>query len=189
MSEQRDPIERALDVAVYAPLGLAMSLREILPKLAERGRQQMGGQVHLARMVGELAVKQGRKRAEKVISPLGRQAMQFVSEWGSRPRTPPPERSPEGRDGGGDGQRDHGRSDSYGVGSVTHDRGDGVRQPTGGSPVGALPIPGYDTLSASQVVQRLEGLSPDELEAVRAYEQAGRARKTVLTRISQLKSS
>ncbi len=37
-----------------------------------------------------------------------------------------------------------------------------------------LAIPGYDTLSASQIVQRLPGLSPDELEAVRLYELAGR---------------
>ncbi len=51
-----------------------------------------------------------------------------------------------------------------------------------------LPIPGYDTLSASQIVQRLPGLSPEELEAVRAYEQAGRARKTVLLRVAQLRA-
>jgi hypothetical protein len=44
-------------------------------------------------------------------------------------------------------------------------------------------------LSASQVVPRLEGLSADDLEAVRAYEQATRARKTVLTRISQLRGA
>ncbi|MDQ6727582.1 MAG: hypothetical protein M3066_15635, partial [Actinomycetota bacterium] len=52
--------------------------------------------------------------------------------------------------------------------------------------VGDLAIPGYDTLSASQVVPRLEGLSADELDAIRLYEEAHRARKTVLTRIDQL---
>ncbi len=51
-----------------------------------------------------------------------------------------------------------------------------------------LPIPGYDTLSASQIVQRLPGLSPEELEAVRLYELAGRSRKTVLLRVAQLKA-
>jgi len=49
-----------------------------------------------------------------------------------------------------------------------------------------LAIPGYDTLSASQVVQRLPGLSPEELEAVRLYEVAGRNRKTVLLKAAQL---
>jgi hypothetical protein len=37
-------------------------------------------------------------------------------------------------------------------------------------------------------VQRLAGLSPDELEAVRAYETATRGRKTILSRVAQLQS-
>ena len=43
-----------------------------------------------------------------------------------------------------------------------------------------LAIPGYDSLSASQVVQRLAGLAPPELEAVRTYEAADRGRRTNL---------
>jgi hypothetical protein len=50
-----------------------------------------------------------------------------------------------------------------------------------------LPIPEYDGLSASQVVQRLTGLRPEELEAVRAYEASGRGRKTVLGAIDRLR--
>ena len=50
----------------------------------------------------------------------------------------------------------------------------------------ALPIPGYDTLAASQVVERLPSLSRTELEGVRAYESATRRRRTVLHRIAQL---
>lgn len=51
---------------------------------------------------------------------------------------------------------------------------------------GALGIAGYDTLSASQVVARLAGLSPDQLAAVRAHELSGRHRQTVLHRVEQL---
>ena len=51
-----------------------------------------------------------------------------------------------------------------------------------------LAIPGYDVLSASQVVQRLPGLSSEELEAVRAYEAASRGRKTILNRVAQLQT-
>jgi hypothetical protein len=50
----------------------------------------------------------------------------------------------------------------------------------------ALSIPDYDELSASQVVQRLPGLSADELEAIRAYETRGRGRRTILGKIDQL---
>ncbi len=44
----------------------------------------------------------------------------------------------------------------------------------------------YDTLSASQVVRRLESLGPDELRAVQRYEAATRNRRTILNRAGQL---
>jgi hypothetical protein len=56
---------------------------------------------------------------------------------------------------------------------------------------GALPslaIPGYDSLSASQVVQRLAGLSRSELIEVREHEQSHRHRRTILNRVEQLLS-
>jgi len=51
----------------------------------------------------------------------------------------------------------------------------------------ALPIPSYDQLAASQVVARLAGLDAADLDRIEAYEQAHRARRTVLARISQLR--
>jgi hypothetical protein len=59
--------------------------------------------------------------------------------------------------------------------------------PANGAPTSAdLPIPGYDELSASQVVERLVGLAPSELDAVHAYEVANRQRRTILGKIEQL---
>jgi hypothetical protein len=55
-----------------------------------------------------------------------------------------------------------------------------------GPDVADLAITDYDSLSASQVVTRLPGLTLDELEAVRAYEVAHRGRKTILNKIVQL---
>ena len=58
---------------------------------------------------------------------------------------------------------------------------------TGTSPtVSTLSIPGFDTLSASQVVQRLDGLNRVELVSVRAYEASTRGRRTILNRVDQL---
>ena len=54
--------------------------------------------------------------------------------------------------------------------------------------VDELAIPDYDSLSASQVVTRLDGLTADELEAVRAYESANRGRKTILNKVAQLQA-
>ncbi|MCU1379982.1 MAG: hypothetical protein JWN29_2965 [Acidimicrobiales bacterium] len=64
----------------------------------------------------------------------------------------------------------------------------GPRPATSGPGGSDLAIPGYDSLSASQVLPRLEGLAADELEAVRAYEAAHRGRKTILGRVAQLQS-
>jgi len=52
--------------------------------------------------------------------------------------------------------------------------------------VDELAIPEYDELSASQVVERLEGLDAGALEAVRRYEAAHRGRNTILGKIAQL---
>src|SRR5436305_5844162 len=70
---QDDPAEQLLDLLVYAPLGLLLEARDLLPKLAETGRRRLGGQVTVARMVGELAVRQGQRQAEKVVERLRQQ--------------------------------------------------------------------------------------------------------------------
>ena len=49
-----------------------------------------------------------------------------------------------------------------------------------------LPIQEYDGLSASQVVSRLSGLTPEELRAIRSYEEGSRGRRTVLVAIDRL---
>jgi hypothetical protein len=58
-----------------------------------------------------------------------------------------------------------------------------------GKPAPELAIPDYDSLSASQVLPRLSGLSPSELEAVRAHEATHRGRKTILSKVAQLQAS
>jgi hypothetical protein len=68
--------------------------------------------------------------------------------------------------------------------------GTGRASPTGPAADGPSPhrlaIPGYDSLSAPQVVQRLAGLSREEIQAVRAYEAATRGRRTIIARADQL---
>jgi hypothetical protein len=48
-----------------------------------------------------------------------------------------------------------------------------------------LPIANYDDLSAAQVQDRLDGLTPPELRKLRDYEQRHANRKTVLDRIAR----
>jgi hypothetical protein len=178
-----DPAEQLLDVLVYAPLGLLLEARDLLPKLAEKGRQRMGPQVTVARMVGELAVRQGQRRAEKVLERLRQQNSGSAGTGAGS--SAGPGRSSAGSSEPGNGHRP---GPATATATATDDRG-GPAPAAAAPPLSSsLAIPGYDTLSASQVVPRLEGLSGDELEAIRRYEEATRARKTVLTRIDQLRN-
>jgi hypothetical protein len=53
----------------------------------------------------------------------------------------------------------------------------------------ALPIPEYDTLRATEIINRLDGLDATQLETLRAHEAAGKGRISVLARIdAQLES-
>ncbi|HEX6596219.1 MAG TPA: hypothetical protein VF045_04755 [Acidimicrobiales bacterium] len=187
------PLDRLLDVVFYAPLGLALRAAEELPNLAAQGRERIGSQSDLARMVGKMAVAQGRRRVDDLLerkpaSPPGTDRAKPSAPTG--PPTGPSPPSPPAADF---------VAPTSGAASPVADiRPDppaavpDVAPATDVSPAphaDDLPIPGYDSLSASQVVQRLAGLSTDELEAVRAYEQARRGRKTVLLRIAQLRAA
>ena len=183
-----EPLERLMDLTVFAPLGLAFSLADWLGALAQRGRDEAGGQLPAARLVGEMAVREGRRRAGKTLTPLRRHAEDALADWtrniaGSGPFRPGGSTGGRGAHGGSSGTGARGtdppESEEPGSGAT--------RRPTkAGTTASELAIPGYDTLSASQVVQRLDGLTREELEAVRAYEHAGRGRKTVLNRVAQL---
>ena len=56
------------------------------------------------------------------------------------------------------------------------------------SPVDDFPIAGYESLTVGQILPRLSDLDADSLAAVRAREQQGRARGTILDRVDRLAS-
>ncbi|MBV9411787.1 MAG: hypothetical protein JO148_09325 [Acidimicrobiia bacterium] len=192
MSEHKNPIEQALDVFVYAPLGLLFSARETIPQLAEKGRQY----VTTARVMGEFAFGQGREQAGRAVRQAGDQAGQTLSVVGgltgrrpSAPRPPAARTTPAAPAPSPAPPAPAPTPAAATLAAEPHAEVDTDGNGRGPAPsVETLAIPGYDTLSASQVVQRLGGLAPDELEAVRAYEESSRKRKTILARVEQLQS-
>ncbi len=66
MDEERSPVEQALDLLVYAPIGFALEAKDMIPKLVERGR----GQVAMARLAGRFAAQRGEQEARKVVGGL-----------------------------------------------------------------------------------------------------------------------
>jgi hypothetical protein len=194
--EKKSPLDNVVELALFAPLGLALTARDHLPDLIARGRQQVSSQVALARMMGQYAVKEGekdlRKRVEGLSETLsnlgilpepnpparssGPAASTVVPPTPGTVTTPPPEVEVDVPAATTNGSSSNGSSANGSTnGAAVRSRAD-------------LSIPGYDTLSASQVVQRLAGLSADELEDVRDYESGTRGRRTILSKIAQLQS-
>jgi hypothetical protein len=172
--------ERILDLLVFVPAGIATAVVEELPKLAVRGREHLGVQVSSARSIGEFVVKAGhdelRRRSERLLH-RGRPASDHPAPAG----TDGPVRPSAGPTGV---VRDPSPAPAPAPAAPA------PAAPTTGNghvpPVATLAIPGFDTLSASQVVQRLDGLTRGQLVAVRAYESSTRGRRTILSRVDQL---
>lgn len=126
----RNLIEGALDLFVFAPVGLAAHAVTHLPEVIEEGRHALLGSVGSAR------------RAARNVGTVG---------------------------------------GAYAAQAAQRATGTAA-EPTAKMAAGALDhvVPGYDNLSASQVIRRLETLSAAELREVEAGERAGRGRQTVL---------
>lgn len=169
----RSPVEMAVDLLIHAPLGILVTARDELPGLIAKGRQEATG----ARFIGKMAVDMGQREAGKVA----RRVSERLAGLGI---VPDPRRSAATTPGPAPG------SSAAPAAAKRVDAPGTVPSGPGAGPVAqSLAIPGYDALSAPQVVQRLDGLSDDELESVRAYETATRGRKTILSRIAQIQTA
>ncbi len=162
-----------LDLFVHAPVGLAVVAVEELPELVARGRERTERQLATARVMGRFAVSQGQREAERLVS--------SVTGGLRRPSRPAPSQPPPSPASGAAPPSAAPPAPAPSTAAPA-----APASPTAGAPPASLAIPGYDALSASQVVQRLPGLTGAELEAVRTYEASNRGRKTILNRVAQL---
>lgn len=215
MTEEKSLLDRALDVMVFAPLALAADQGEELARLAAEGRRRVEPQMTMAKVVGRLAFGQLQREMEQQVTetaarvrllfganpaPSVENRAQVIDATGLIERTGTTDT--EDRD---DAKESPGRDDANlapppsATKAAPPRRGKGAKSRPTKSGKGAkgqpaapasadLPIHGYDALSAPQVVQRLAGLSEEELETVRSYETATRGRRTILARIAQLQA-
>lgn len=187
MPNDKDTVERAKELLVYGPIGLAMYVRDTAPSFlkvfvargraeVEQRRRSVGDQLGQARDVGAQAAEEG-----------GPQVLRLVADGLARVRE-----TAEGALGALGGLS----GETFGAGvprpsaTATADvpeppASDAPRRATTGTDPG-LAIADYDGLSASQVVDRLEGLDADDLEAIRRHEIAHRGRVTILGKIDRL---
>ncbi|MGQ0824724.1 MAG: hypothetical protein ACT4OX_06825 [Actinomycetota bacterium] len=185
-----DSIARAIEVLLFVPLGATSYLREIGPELVDtliaRGRaevdrrhEQVTQHLNTARSMGEVALTFGFPKVRARVERRADAVRSSTADWLTaapltRTGAPPPDRTSTAR------ERAPARVTVPVI--VTAAANDGAAADARA----ALPIPGYDALSASQVVERLPGLLAVELDAVRDYESSHRNRRTILGKIDQL---
>lgn len=175
--EAKTPLDQALDVFVFLPVGFLVEFPRSVPRFIESGRRQLGAVKRIGReSVGVTSIDPARQ-----LDRLREQTRNTLRGLGVVPT------------------EDNGRSPFTAVPSRIVDpaRLRVTRTAAPDTPVdrdepgidpATLAIPDYDSLSASQVVPRLASLNPDELDTVRLYELAKRGRKTILGKIAQLQA-
>lgn len=173
-----DPLIDVAAVAntvLYAPLGLALEARTLMPRFIERGRNQ----VAMAKMIGQFAVRKGSEDVAAGLLSGQERLVGLLATFG----VGGPPTDPVG--GSASGGPDLSSSQDSVRPEANRATPHAVEVAEGIDPAD-LAIDGYDLLSASQVVPRLESLTPDELELIGRYEAGTRARRTILAKVAQL---
>jgi hypothetical protein len=172
---EKERVNRAIELLVFAPIGVGLYMRDLAPSVikmfvargraeVDRRQEQVKQHVTTARSFGEVTVAFGLPMLRNKIS--GQSAPAPAPTPTEQPKpAPAPAPAPI---------------------AVAPTPPLTFTPVADAPPRGDLPIPGYDALSASQVVERLNGLAPTELDAVHAYEAAHRQRRTILGKIEQL---
>jgi len=161
VTDHKTPVDHAVEYVVYAPLGFALEARRLLPSFVDRGRQQ----VQMAKMVGQFVVTKGQEEALVRLASAQVQAESVLSEFGLRPAP---------------------QHDAEGVPEEATAPTPSVAPIRSSAAAANLAIADYDSLAASQVIPRLDGLEAGELDAVRRYEAEHRGRKTILGKVAQI---
>lgn len=204
MSDDDKRLEQLLDLLVYAPLGLALESKELLPKLAERGR----GQVALMRLAQRVAADSaGRSVAGEQLRNTLLDTLDNLADWFGADACYAD--SATGKAAAGNDQQatadsaDAAASDSHEAVAADKTSGDddlartaqtapqpGAQRSAGDAAAAkdsnAEPFAGYDSMTAKDIIAVLSGLSEPELADVAGYERRNRARSTVLNRVARL---
>lgn len=193
VASERSIADVALDLFVYAPAGALLTAASDMPAMAEKGRERIEQELRNAHVVGRfvlgMGARQVRGRLERLVgepapSPAPGPAAPATGAP-RRPRATGPARAASSPPASTPGASTPGAStppaSTPGGGTTPA----AATQPARDAAVDRA-IPAYDTLSASQVVRRLDGLKARELRAVVRHELANRGRRTILHRAEQL---
>jgi hypothetical protein len=199
-----NPLETLVDLFVYAPIGLLYEHEDVLPRLVKRGRSQ----VQLARVVGQMAIRQNVAgkggptaqigQLQVPIDALAAVAAQFITDIGSAIGLAPPKSTGSAGDTEADASA-RPATPSRRVETPKKSDGDSADssqttvevaehpEPVAPHHIDRLPIARYDELTARDIIALLDDLTVSQLARVENYEKANRARKTVLAKITRIR--
>ena len=185
-----NPIEQLVEILVYAPVGLLYEYQEVIPQLVKRGKSQ----VQLAKVLGQMAMRarsaesagasersepERRDPGADLVNVATDLIARAVTEFGAAVGLAPDR---DERSGGGRSAGDRSGSSAEPASAAMEEASPEL------PPAPPLPIATYDSLTAREIIPLLEALSSEQRQVVRAHEEAGRARKTVLAKLDRLDS-
>lgn len=164
----------ALETGLFAVVGAVSEIQETFPRIVEKGKATLEPKLGVAKFVGQFAVKGAESELRKKSGDLVDQISELVFQLF-------------------DSGEEFNLSDTSEVAHVRpkqttseslKSRSTRPKGSKGTSQVaGDLPIAGYTTLSAQQVIARLNSLTSSELVSVSIYESSHRNRSSILRAI------
>lgn len=167
-------LTEVLETGLFGIAGVLVELQESLPKIVAKGKSTLEPRLGMAKFVGQFAVarfeNEFQQRADATIG----QITEMVSLLFGQSKDEGPDESDLGSMGGSSvGDHD--------VSANADLKTSATMLPTD---AGHLPIAGYRTLSAQQIIARLDSLNQSELEEIEQYESENRNRASILRSIA-----
>ncbi|WP_298209507.1 hypothetical protein [Ferrimicrobium sp.] len=166
--------QEVVDRLIYQPIGLLAAVVKTLPNAAEEGRRVVQGPLQTAKFVGDMAAGVMKARYGSQINDLEervsdvRRTVEGAADLVFR--------TAQSRVGGFGTSAPQPEPESPET---------NVHEAEGSETVGG--IVGYESMTAAEVISKLEGLTLVQLGEVEAFELEHRRRRTVLGRVSKLR--
>ncbi|TAN25082.1 MAG: hypothetical protein EPN30_05365 [Actinomycetota bacterium] len=159
-----------IETGMFTIAGVVAELQESLPKIVAKGRSTLEPKLGMAKFVGQFAVTRFENEFQKRTDSTLDQLTDLVSALFGFSK---------GQDEHDSSSADHSASD--GAASVESAVSGTRTAPKGkASDADDLPISGYRTLSAQQIIARIDSLNQSELDAIVKYESMHRNRASIL---------
>ena len=163
----------AVEVLVFAPLGLGAMMIEDGPAAVRRVRRELAN----ARFIGRFAVDRGVADLRRSLVPASPGSNTDDSLARAHDDAPAPDSDASAVDVA---------APAVSSGDVAPDATVSDGSTNAIPAVGGLALPDYDTLPAIDIVAKLDALTTGQRDAIGRYESAHRMRRTVLGKVAQL---